>query len=405
MKNYINTLLAILLVTFNYFCSAQTDSITGVNAVYHRDYSLGYGIRYDVLNSTENLRTGLKLYSDVYYRVLSPNIKNKTLRNITAFTWSFIGKWSSILWPHEFGHKLRTSQVGGHFSFVKFQPPGVIGKLEMPINATFEDKTLAVIGGFEANYLIARDIQYDYHRYNGLYNDELGIAFGNRIMYALYTYAFAYQNPKNTETWNLEGGDPVNFTKLVWQNSDKKVFNPDGSVNNELIKFYNSAGLLSILWNLIDINLYQQAGAFFGNELGGKNPYLIGNTKFSWSYGTFFNTSSLGAELYLNNYLKYNDNFYNVYFRYGFPFKNYGLGVNAPDLLLSDKFKIGGQLDLWTQDFYGNGFALSSNISYKIVDKLNIFTRFGYKQNGYLAGMTTKNGVFGFFGLNYNFIK
>jgi len=95
-----------------------------------------------------------------------------------------------MLWPHEFGHMLRTNQVGGKFSFVKFQFPGVLGKLELPNEATPEHHTLALIGGFEANYLITRDIQLDFFRYSGLYNDELGIAFGNRIMYALYTYAF-----------------------------------------------------------------------------------------------------------------------------------------------------------------------------------------------------------------------
>ena len=405
MRYFKISLLIFLFTTLTDFCIARTDTTTVEIPVYCRDYSLGYGIRYDVLNVSENFRTGLKLFSDIYYRGLAPDIKNKTLRNIMGFTWSFLGKWSSILWPHEFGHMIRTSQVGGRFSFVRLQFPGIIGKLEMPNNATFEDKTLAIIGGFEANYLMVRDVQFDYHQYNGLYNDELGIAFGNRIMYAFYTYVFSFQNPKEPETWNLEGGDPVNFTKLVWQNAGKEVFNPDSSINEGLLRFYNNAGLLSILWNLIDINLYQQAGAFFGEELKGKRPYFVGNEKFSWAYGTFFNASVLGAELYFHNYIKSDDNFYNVYFRYGFPFKNYGIGIYASDVNVLDKFKLGAQIDLWSQEFYGDGFAFYSNVSYKIFDKLNVFARFGYKQNGYLAGTTTRDGIFGFFGLNYNFKK
>jgi hypothetical protein len=144
-------------------CSTeQTDTTSIQPDPFHREYTLIYALKYDVLNSSENFRTGLKLFSDAYYRGLAPKIKNKTLRIITGITWSLVGKWSSMLWPHEFGHMLRTNQVGGKFSFVKLQFPGVLGKLELPADATPDHHILSLIGGFEANYLIARDIQYDF---------------------------------------------------------------------------------------------------------------------------------------------------------------------------------------------------------------------------------------------------
>lgn len=398
-------IIAFLLIFLYRICYGQTDTNFADKQIFHREYNIVYGLRYDVLNSSENLRTGLKLYSDIYYRILSPNLKNKTFRNIVGFVWSFAGKWSSMLWPHEFGHMLRTNQAGGNFSFVRLQFPGILANLEMPETATPEDHTLALIGGFEANYLISRDIQFDFFRYGGLYNDELGIAFGNRIMYALYTYVFSLQNPDKPETWELEGGDPVNFVKLVWEKADREVLNVDGSVNKQLIRFYHNAGLYSVLWNLFDLNLYKQAAAFFGNELEGKKPLYWGNEKFSWSYGTFFNTSVLGAELYFNNYLKTGTRFFNLYLKYGFPFKNYGIGILAPDLLTMKRINILGQVDLWSQEDYGNGIAMATTSRFKVANRLNILTQLGYKSRGYIAGKTIEKGFWGYMGLNYDFNK
>jgi hypothetical protein len=401
-KRFSTIAFVIILPCVSY---SQNDSILPDCNLYHRDYTVIYGLENDVLNSAENFRTGLKLFSDAYFRGLAPNIKNKTVGNIAGFTCSFLAKWSSILWPHEFGHVLRTNQAGGNFSFVKLQFPGVVGKLVLPTDATPEHHTLALIGGFEANYLTARDIQSDFFKYNGLYNDELGMAFGHRIMYPLYAYVFARQNPKDAQTWILSGGDPVNFTKLVWEMGNKEVFNEDGSVDNDLVTFYNKAALISVVWNLLDLNTYKQAGAFFGNELNGKRPLYFGNNTFNWSYGTFFNASVLGAELYFNNYLKLNNRFYTIYFKYGFPFKNNGLGITLSDLVKYRIFSIDAQVDRWSQDYYGNGFSLSTTGHYRIKEKLNVVAQVGYKTEGYLVGRSTKKGFIGFIGLKYDMFR
>jgi hypothetical protein len=206
----------------------------------------------------------------------------------------------------------------------------------------------------------------------------------------------------------LEGGDPVNFTKLIWRKGGREVFNADGSVNQDLVKFYNKVGILSVLWNLLDINLYRQAGAFFGSELKGKRPYYFGNENFSWSYGTFFNTSILGPELYFNNYLRIAGRFYNLCFKYGFPFKNNGLGLSVPDLVKTKKFNLLGQVDFWSQDFYGffgKGIAVSSTMEFNVANGFNILTQIGYKTKGYLAGKTTRDGLFGYIGINSDFNK
>lgn len=92
-------------------------------------------------------------------------------------------------------------------------------------------KSKHFFGGFETNFLTTRDVQFDFFKYNGLYNDEYGMAFGNRIMYPFYAFLLAKQNPENPKTWITSGGDPFNFTKLVWQLNGREVFNSDSSVN------------------------------------------------------------------------------------------------------------------------------------------------------------------------------
>lgn len=385
--------------------SPDNDSIFQKRNDVYREYKVIYGINSDVLFSSENFRTGLKVYSDCYYRGIINHLNNKNFREITGFVWSFVGKWFSILWPHEFGHVLRTNHVGGKFSFVKMQFPGVLGKLEMPQDATLFHHTLALIGGFEANYIIARNIQSDFYRYGELYNDELGIAFGNRIMYSLYTLVFSPQNPNNANTWENEGGDPVNFTKLVWRNANFDIYDSNGDPNKELVRFYRNAAFASILWNILDLNLYKQACAFFGNELNSKTAFRLGGKDNNWFYGTLYNTSVLGAELYFFNYFTLKQRKIETYFKYGFPIKNYGLGFTFPDIVCKNQFKVDLYLDFWTQKFFDEGFSIQTEINYRFFNSFGVLLNFGYKTEGYLSGKPLSQGITGFLGIKYFFVK
>ncbi|MDI6701331.1 MAG: hypothetical protein QME48_08935 [bacterium] len=73
------------------------------------------------------------------------------------------------------------------------------------------------------------------------------MGFINRIIYPLYTFGFFYQNPEDPKTWEFSGGDPVNFTKLVWQFAGREIIDSTEKVNKDLVKFYNNAALFSIL--------------------------------------------------------------------------------------------------------------------------------------------------------------
>lgn len=230
---------------------AQKDTVQNT---FYRDYTLLYAANYDILNSSENFRTALKGLSDIFHRNLKTKIKNHFARNFTDVVWTSVIKWGVFLLPHELGHWLRVNQHNGRFTFERLAFPGVISSLELLPNAPVEHHQLSLIGGFEANYLSAKNIQLDFHQHNGLYNDELGMAFAHRIIYPLYAYVFDPQNPRDKNTWILQEGDPVNFVHLTWQMGNQAIFNADSTVNESLIKFYHQAGLVSIVWNLIDIN-------------------------------------------------------------------------------------------------------------------------------------------------------
>lgn len=212
--------------------SAQMDS--SIRAGFYRDFTAIYAANHDLLNASENVRSSLKILSDAYQIGLKPRIKSPFLRNATEITWNTVLKWSTLLWPHKFGHLLRTHQHGGRFVFQQFRFPGVVSSLELPTGASTEHHLLALIGGFEANALSARNIQLDFYRHGGLYNDEFGMAFGHRILYPLYAYAFAAQNPKDPQTWIRQEGDPVNFAHLTWQMGNRAVFNADSTVNADI---------------------------------------------------------------------------------------------------------------------------------------------------------------------------
>lgn len=395
--------LSVLLLLFSGLlpCDSSAQADSSIRAGFYRDFTTLYAGNYDVLNASENVRTTLKILSDAYQLGLKPRIRSPFLRNTTEITWNTLLKWTTLLWPHEFGHLLRTHQHGGRFVFQQFRFPGIVSALELPAGAPTEHHLLALIGGFEANALSARNIQLDFCRYGGLYNDEFGMAFGHRILYPLYTYAFAAQNPKDPQTWVKQEGDPVNFAHLTWQMGHRAVFDADSTVNPDLVRFYQQAGLLSVVWNLLDWNFYRQAAAFFGNQVAGKKSVYLGSEKSAWFYSTLFNTSVLGVELYLWNYFKHNNRFYALYMKGGFPYQNLGLGLTIPDIVAFRNLSVDVHADLWQQDFYGTGGSAYAQLYGRLFQNFDLVVQGGYKTEGYLIGRPVQEGFIGFLGLRY----
>jgi hypothetical protein len=400
-----------LVVGLIFFCTsgihADPDPIdAGVS--FHRDYKLVLGFPYDLSNAAINTRTAGKVLVDIYYRGIAPQISSHLARNLIGTLWSFSLCWSSTMWPHELGHFLRVKQVGGDFWIEKVVFPVAFGTVVFPDNASLEDELLFVIGGLEVNSLIALGIQQDSFRHNGLYNDELYTAFFHRLMYPAYTWLFAPINPADPASWINENDEQVSFgdvasiARLVIERQGKTVFLGDGSVNPELVTFYEKARLWSLLWNLADINLYYQLAALTKGELAGaRPPYLIGDANKGWAYGTLFNASILGAELYLNNYLNWNGRHYRTYLKYGFPLTDYGIGLGLTDILPMTSLNTDLEFHAWHQHYYGTGFAIGATFGIPLSQNLSASIRSLWKLDGYILGSPLQQGLSGYLGLRY----
>lgn len=386
--------ISLLLILFN--PNQQT------NGEFHRDYTLIYATGYDLMNSAVNLNTAGKMVYDAWFRGIAPKITNNTIRNSVGTGWMILTRWALLLFPHELGHWLRARQVGGNFGFERFAFPGIIGWMKLPEDSPIEHHILALIGGLETDALTAREIQENLFYRGGLFNDEYGLAFGHRLMYPLYALFTLPANPRNPEFWKNVGGDPATFVKLIWERSEQLVFLHDSSVNPGLIKFYYWSTILSALWNLSDLNFYSSAASFFGPELGGRNArFLIGDNENGWSYGTLYNPSVLGAELYLLNYLRIKGRFYTGYLRYSFPLNGIGAGIAAPEIISTERLSLGLTADFWQQQFYGRGGALSATINFNLTRNWQITATAGWKTPGYIIGKTTAPGFTATTGLSY----
>jgi hypothetical protein len=222
-------------------------------------------------------------------------------------------------------------------------------------------------------------------------------------MYPIYVSLVVPQDPEEQETWINTAGDPVHYIKPVWQRySNDEIFFPDSSVNPGLVDFYSQSAILATFLNLLDPAFYKQAAALFGKVSDGKRPwYIVGNDQNGWSYGTMFNTSILGYEVFLNNYLKLNDRLYIVRLKTGRPFKNNSITVSSPNIYRSENIKLGALMEIWDQDIFGKGFMIHTDFSYSVHKKIDLNFQLGYKTEGYTMGRTVEDNFIGWVGLKY----
>lgn len=384
--------------------STPSDTLSNNDSHIYRDFHYLIAPDYDLYNTSINTRTTGKLLHDAFTRGIAPKIENKILRNVTQEIWSFATIFSTMIWSHEFGHMLRARQVGGNFYIERYSFPVIHGRMELPPNHTLEDNALTIVGGFESNYMTVRDIQLDLYKHNSLYNDELSLSFAHRLMYPIYFTLIAPVDPELPETWINTMGDPIHWIKPLWQRSGNEVFAPDNTVNPDLVSFYKQAALFSLLWNFADLNFYREIGASFGGDYlaGKKAKYLIGDRHNGWGYGTFFNTSIIGAELNLTNYIRLHEKLYTVQLRYVFPFTGNGLGIGVHQIFDdASRFNMDIVLDIWNQEYYDNGFAVTTTNHYSLSNRFDAVMQLGYKTEGYLMGRILSSGMYGNIGLRY----
>jgi hypothetical protein len=276
--------------------------------------------------------------------------------------------------------------------------------MHLPIDINLVNEALAVTGGFEVNYLTVRSLQREFIAQNGSYNEDLGLSFAHRLMYPLYTSLIVPIDPKDPEVWKDTPGDPANCALLVFKNySDDMVFiPPEGDVNPDLVKFYQQSAILGSFFNLLDPQFYREVGGSFGKSSKTRRPiFIFGDHHTGWTYGTLFNISPLGYELYMNNYLHVKGNMFSFYLKYGNPYKNQGLGFGWQDMINHPKLQLSTYVDIWSQDIFGKGISGEVSIDYKLLEKLGVHLDLGYKTEGYVLGKQINQGVNVGIGLSY----
>ena len=378
-------------------------SLPAQDSLWHRKYQAGVYNQYDLRNSSVNGTTVHRIVNDAFRKELKPLMGEK-LGNVTYGIFNFASTFFNVVWTHEFGHSLRAKQVGGYFKIHNAAIPVPYTTMHLPSDINLVNEALAVTGGFEVNYLTIRGLQREFMTQNGICNEDLGLSFAHRIFYPLYTSLIVPIDPKDPEIWMDTPGDPANIALLVFKNysNDQVLLPPEGAVNPGLVKFYQQSALLGFFFNFADPQFYRELGGTFGKASKTRRPiFLFGDHYTGWTYGTLFNVSPLGYELYMNNYLHVKGNMFSFYMKYGNPYKNRGLGFGWQNLIDHPKLQLSTYLDLWDQDIFGKGVSCEVSVDYKIMEKLGVHMDLGYKTEGYVLGKQIDQGVNLGVGLTY----
>jgi hypothetical protein len=383
MKSFITVFLILLC---SYPILSQGDS-TDV-AIRQYDLVCSYPLESDFF-STAGVTLN-KAFQDIYFRGIAGYVPDK-IKPITETIWAL--NWSFIftMWPHDGGHWLRASEVGGEFVIERFGYPFPVAKMHLPENLDDRYETLASIGGHEINFLMRQQIHTDYYLNQYAFADELIFGLVQDLMYPLYTFVIAYAKPSNPEVWTDTRGDPVEYTLSVYKKfTDRPAIMENGEVDPDLISQYREGTVLGLLWPMLSpmfLRGLQSFKADFKDNFGLiKGPWMIGNDRLSWSWGTHFNPSPLGYELYLMNYFRIRKTLVLVSLKYGRPYKNNGIGINVPEAISFKNFHVGLSADAWDQDIYGMGGSVLVRAGYLPQKGFGIHLGAGYKTDGYMIG-------------------
>lgn len=390
------TLFTLCIIILVCFTSKAQDS------TWTRNYEFGGYNQYDLRNSSFNAISTNRLLNDAFRKGITSKMSKKA-GNALYGLYSFSTTYLTMIWSHEFGHSLRAKQVGGEFRIHNVALPIPYTTMHLPEDINLVDEALSVTGGFEVNYLTVRKIQREFVEQNGTFAEDLSFSFANRMMFPIYTSVIVPIDPEKPNVWIETAGDPIHCVLPVFKNySDNQVFMSDGTVNPELVKLYGQTSLFASFFSLLDPQFYKELGGAFGKRDKTRRPvFIIGNHETGWTYGTLFNVSPLGYELYMNNYVHVKGHKFSIYAKYGNPFKNKGLGIRYANIVENPKLNISSSIDLWDQDIFGKGISGEVEAKYKFAQSLGLNLSLGYKTAGYVLGKQLQKGLNFGFGLAY----
>ena len=387
MKNAGLVLIAVVLIINSNYCLGQ-------DSLWQRKYEFSFYNNYDLRNSSGNFISTYRVINDGFSSLVDGKMKPKAA-NVTKGLFNFATTYLAMLWSHEIGHSIRAKQVGGTFNIHNFGIPVPYTTADLPVDIPLTNEAIFVTAGFEVNYLNVKTLQSQFIRQNGLWNEDLSLSFANRLMYPIYTTLIVPINPKEQNVWIETAGDPVHYILPVFKNySNNQVFEPDNTVNQELVKLYNQSSIFATFFQLLDPQFYREVGGAFGKASKIRRPvFLIGDHNTGWTYGTLFNASPLGYELYMQNYIHLNNRQYGLYMRYGRPFNNIGLGVSMNNIIDLDNFKADILTEIWQQDIFGNGVSAELSGQWILSKHVGLNFNMGYKTEGYTLGKQLKKGA------------
>ncbi|UCH63636.1 MAG: hypothetical protein JSU77_04105 [Fidelibacterota bacterium] len=390
----------LLVITITYGSLAYGQSVP------YREYQILLGQPQELEMIAKAGNTLNKAIQDLYLKGIGPRLPEKVQPFVETF-WSVYGTFLCSLWPHEFGHWARAQQVGGNFIIQSFGLPFPRAKMDVPASLSPQEEALPSIGGHEINYLMMRQTHLDFYSKDFSYALDIVHAFIQQVYYPVYAFMIAPADPEEPSTWTDTRGDPVESALIVYQNyTNRDAIRGDGSVDPELVSYYREAVYLSVLWTLLDPMLYQSTKAFGADmeqDYGLMTPWMLGDENESWTWGTQFNPSPLGYELYFNNYLRLRQKLYAFYIKTGRPYKNIGIGIQAPSLIETGNLTLGAACDLWNQDIHGKGAAVSLDIKYQFYEGFGLLLRGSWKDDGYLVGRRLEQSVALFAGVSYRY--
>ncbi|MFC1539837.1 hypothetical protein ACFL6H_10475 [Candidatus Latescibacterota bacterium] len=325
------------------------------------------------------------IFHDIYFKKLASHVPKKAAP-YTETAWSVFWTYTFSLWPHEFGHWARANQAGGDFVIKGYNFPFPKAEMRLPLNMAPEYQSLSIVGGFEINTLMKRNAHTRFYRDGYAHAYELIHAFIQEVYYPFYAFVVTPADPVAPSTWTDTRGDPVESTLSVFKkHTGREPIRPDGTVDPKLVDLYRETIYMNLVWTLLDPMLYESAKAFradMSTDYGRMEARMFGGDRIAWIYGTEFNASPLGYELYFNNYLKLNGKLHILYLKTGRPYNNNGIGIEVPALYKRKNLTLGASLDYWNQDIYGSGGAVSLGASYRL-----------YKGFGLLADVCM-NGIY-----------
>ena len=317
-----------------------------------------------------------------------------------------IARWFTIVQHEVFGHGARVREFRGEASYTLYHPwsrKRAFTSFRLQ-DITISDLIQVTGGGIESNQVMAWEMERRMYGENPLHCYDWLIFAINR--YVVNQYINSTPDPQLhpqafSEEYN-DGGDiaaylaEMNYKYHGHYGVHPEEADPLLADNYQRIK-------KEAIWNLLDPALWLGVYYYGRYILTGKEKLTLPMLPL-WGIrlmgGTRYNLTPIGAERYLDLYIKKGRHLFNFYLRKGsFEEKGwYGWGCGADRLWRYNNSHLGLRLDWWDQLKTGIGGNLEGELHHYLTPEVGIILQGGYKTEGYLMGKPAAPGIYTFFG-------